>query len=84
MVVEWQIMGFGWAGIFRRYLVEPAAMWWPANLVQVSFIRFSLWFFSNHHDTRSSNRTARAHLHVKFSNFKINVYSPQFLTYMFM
>ncbi|PKI36741.1 hypothetical protein CRG98_042871 [Punica granatum] len=28
------VLGFGWAGIFRRYLVEPAAMWWPANLVQ--------------------------------------------------
>ncbi|KAI9175220.1 hypothetical protein LWI28_029128 [Acer negundo] len=34
-----QVLGFGWAGIFRRYLVEPAAMWWPANLVQVSLFR---------------------------------------------
>ncbi|KAK2978667.1 hypothetical protein RJ640_019124 [Escallonia rubra] len=33
------VLGFGWAGIFRRYLVEPAAMWWPANLVQVSLFR---------------------------------------------
>eukprot|EP00253_Pinus_taeda_P015850 PITA_15850 len=24
-----QILGFGWAGVFRKYLVEPAAMWWP-------------------------------------------------------
>uniref|UniRef100_A0A0E0H8K5 Oligopeptide transporter 7 n=1 Tax=Oryza nivara TaxID=4536 RepID=A0A0E0H8K5_ORYNI len=31
-----QMLGFGWAGIFRRYLVEPASMWWPSNLVQVS------------------------------------------------
>lgn len=31
-----QILGFGWAGIFRRYLVLPAEMWWPSNLVQVS------------------------------------------------
>ncbi|KAI3948136.1 hypothetical protein MKX01_014735 [Papaver californicum] len=31
-----KVLGFGWAGIFRKYLVEPAAMWWPKNLVQVS------------------------------------------------
>ena len=36
-----QVLGFGWAGIFRRYLVEPAAMWWPSNLVQVSLFRYS-------------------------------------------
>ncbi|XAR55181.1 hypothetical protein NMG60_11030601 [Bertholletia excelsa] len=34
-----KVLGFGWAGIFLRYLVEPAAMWWPANLVQVSLFR---------------------------------------------
>ncbi|CAN0892858.1 Oligopeptide transporter 7, partial [Linum grandiflorum] len=39
VVVTTQVLGFGWAGIFRRYLVEPAAMWWPANLVQVSLFR---------------------------------------------
>ncbi|RWR87643.1 oligopeptide transporter 7-like protein [Cinnamomum micranthum f. kanehirae] len=31
-----QVLGFGWAGLFRRFLVEPAEMWWPMNLVQVS------------------------------------------------
>ncbi|MBA0589223.1 hypothetical protein Gorai_017980, partial [Gossypium raimondii] len=36
VVFTTQVLGFGWAGIFRRYLVEPAAMWWPQNLVQVS------------------------------------------------
>ncbi|KAJ1254764.1 hypothetical protein BS78_K329500 [Paspalum vaginatum] len=39
VVLTSQVMGFGWAGIFRRYLVEPAAMWWPSNLVQVSLFR---------------------------------------------
>ncbi|CAN6480655.1 unnamed protein product [Victoria cruziana] len=39
VVLTTQILGFGWAGIFRRYLVEPASMWWPANLVQVSLFR---------------------------------------------
>ncbi|OVA20637.1 Oligopeptide transporter [Macleaya cordata] len=39
VVMTTQVLGFGWAGIFRRYLVEPAAMWWPSNLVQVSLFR---------------------------------------------
>ncbi|KAF7106086.1 hypothetical protein CFC21_106847 [Triticum aestivum] len=39
VVLTTQVLGFGWAGIFRRYLVEPATMWWPANLVQVSLFR---------------------------------------------
>ncbi|XP_057950815.1 oligopeptide transporter 9 isoform X2 [Malania oleifera] len=34
-----QILGFGWAGLFRKHLVEPAEMWWPSNLVQVSLFR---------------------------------------------
>ncbi|XP_050248507.1 oligopeptide transporter 1-like [Quercus robur] len=34
-----QMLGYGWAGIFRRYLVESPYMWWPANLVQVSLFR---------------------------------------------
>lgn len=39
VVLTTQILGFGWAGLFRRFLVEPAAMWWPQNLVQVSLFR---------------------------------------------
>ncbi|CAO2819317.1 unnamed protein product [Amaranthus hypochondriacus] len=39
VVLTSQVLGFGWAGLFRRYLVEPAEMWWPANLVQVSLFR---------------------------------------------
>ncbi|XP_016499050.1 oligopeptide transporter 7-like [Nicotiana tabacum] len=34
-----QMLGFGWAGIFRKQLVEPAEMWWPGSLVQVSLFR---------------------------------------------
>lgn len=40
VVLTSQVLGFGWAGIFRRFLVEPAAMWWPQNLVQVSLFRY--------------------------------------------
>ncbi|XP_073058093.1 oligopeptide transporter 7-like [Primulina eburnea] len=39
VVLTTQILGFGWAGLFRRFLVEPATMWWPQNLVQVSLFR---------------------------------------------
>ncbi|KAL3525257.1 hypothetical protein ACH5RR_013629 [Cinchona calisaya] len=39
VVITTQVLGFGWAGLFRRYLVEPAEMWWPQNLVQVSLFR---------------------------------------------
>ncbi|KAJ8632363.1 hypothetical protein MRB53_025699 [Persea americana] len=39
VILTTQVLGFGWAGIYRRYLVEPAAMWWPYNLVQVSLFR---------------------------------------------
>ncbi|KAK3815165.1 MAG: OPT family small oligopeptide transporter [Benniella sp.] len=31
-----QMLGFGMAGVLRRYLVYPAAMVWPGNLVQVA------------------------------------------------
>jgi len=37
-----QMIGYGWAGIFQGYLVKPAHMWWPANLVQVSLFRYQL------------------------------------------
>lgn len=40
VIITTQVLGFGWAGILRRYLVEPAAMWWPQNLVQVSIFRY--------------------------------------------
>ncbi|KAG0009899.1 hypothetical protein BGZ81_003093, partial [Podila clonocystis] len=33
-----QMLGFGMAGVLRRYLVYPAAMIWPATLVQVALM----------------------------------------------
>lgn len=33
-----QCLGFGIAGMFRRWLVEPAAMIWPAALVNTAFM----------------------------------------------
>uniref|UniRef100_A0A804M423 Oligopeptide transporter 3 n=2 Tax=Zea mays TaxID=4577 RepID=A0A804M423_MAIZE len=39
IVLTTQILGYGWAGLLRRYLVDPAEMWWPSNLAQVSLFR---------------------------------------------
>ncbi|XP_075511800.1 oligopeptide transporter 4-like [Primulina tabacum] len=39
LVITTQVLGYGWAGILRKYVVEPADMWWPASLVQVSLFR---------------------------------------------
>ncbi|CAH1423699.1 unnamed protein product [Lactuca virosa] len=34
-----QLLGFGWAGLFRKFLVDSPYMWWPSTLVQVSLFR---------------------------------------------
>jgi OPT family oligopeptide transporter len=33
-----QVVGFGIAGLMRKYLVEPASMIWPQTLVSTSFM----------------------------------------------
>jgi OPT family oligopeptide transporter len=35
-----QLLGYGFAGLYRKVLVEPAHMWWPHTLVQVSLFRY--------------------------------------------
>ncbi|KAL6911844.1 hypothetical protein ACP4OV_000649 [Aristida adscensionis] len=40
LIISTQVLGYGWAGLMRKYVVEPAHMWWPGNLVQVSLFRF--------------------------------------------
>ncbi|KAL4628031.1 hypothetical protein ACB092_05G208800 [Castanea dentata] len=34
-----QLLGYGWAGLFRKHLIDSSYMWWPSNLVQVSLFR---------------------------------------------
>ncbi|PYH93963.1 small oligopeptide transporter [Aspergillus ellipticus CBS 707.79] len=36
MCISTQMLGFGMAGFFHRWLVTPAAMIWPANLINTS------------------------------------------------
>ncbi|KAK7368873.1 hypothetical protein VNO80_10905 [Phaseolus coccineus] len=39
LVITTQVLGYGWAGLLKKYVVEPAHMWWPSSLVQVSLFR---------------------------------------------
>ncbi|KAG0452073.1 hypothetical protein HPP92_025884 [Vanilla planifolia] len=39
LVQTTQLLGYGLAGIFRKYLVDSPYMWWPGNLVQVSLFK---------------------------------------------
>ncbi|KAI3897021.1 hypothetical protein MKX03_015845 [Papaver bracteatum] len=39
LIITTQVLGYGWAGLLRTYVVEPAHMWWPSTLVQVSLFR---------------------------------------------
>ncbi|TKY62595.1 Oligopeptide transporter 5 [Spatholobus suberectus] len=39
LALSTQMLGYGWAGIFRKFLVDSPYMWWPENLVQVSLFR---------------------------------------------
>ncbi|XP_057438703.1 oligopeptide transporter 5-like [Lotus japonicus] len=39
LALSTQMLGYGWAGIFRKFLVDSPYMWWPGNLVLVSLFR---------------------------------------------
>ncbi|XP_043692383.1 oligopeptide transporter 1-like [Telopea speciosissima] len=39
LALSTQMLGYGWAGLFRKYLVDSPYMWWPVSLVQVSLFR---------------------------------------------
>ncbi|KAF2323886.1 hypothetical protein GH714_003700 [Hevea brasiliensis] len=58
LIISTQVLGYGWAGLLRKYVVEPAHMWWPGTLVQISL------FTTLHEkeDTENQHRVSR----VKF------------------
>ncbi|RXH80293.1 hypothetical protein DVH24_041440 [Malus domestica] len=39
IVLTTQVIGYGWAGILRKYLVDSVEIWWPSNVAQVSLFR---------------------------------------------
>ncbi|MFS7941435.1 putative oligopeptide transporter, OPT superfamily [Helianthus anomalus] len=40
LIITTQVLGYGWAGLLRKYVVEPSHMWWPSTLVQISLFRY--------------------------------------------
>ncbi|XP_074275815.1 oligopeptide transporter 4-like [Silene latifolia] len=55
LIITTQVLGYGWAGLMRKYVVEPAHMWWPSTLVQVSLFRAL-----HEKDDKSQQRISRA------------------------
>uniref|UniRef100_A0A2P2LCY1 Oligopeptide transporter 4-like n=1 Tax=Rhizophora mucronata TaxID=61149 RepID=A0A2P2LCY1_RHIMU len=55
LIVTTQVLGYGWAGLLRKYVVEPAHMWWPSTLVQVSLFRFNFISLSVPHSVLHSS-----------------------------
>lgn len=39
------MVGYGWAGMFKKYLVDPVEMWWPSNVSQVALFRYACLIF---------------------------------------
>ncbi|KAK9269894.1 hypothetical protein L1049_025467 [Liquidambar formosana] len=39
LIITTQVLGYGWAGLLRKYVVEPAHMWWPSTLVQITLFQ---------------------------------------------
>ncbi|KAE8666752.1 Oligopeptide transporter 2 [Hibiscus syriacus] len=59
LIITTQVMGYGWAGLLRKFVVEPAHMWWPSTLVQVSLFRTL-------HEKEENNDGKRRISRVKF------------------
>ncbi|XP_021776231.1 oligopeptide transporter 4-like [Chenopodium quinoa] len=55
LIITTQVLGYGWAGLMRKYVVEPSHMWWPNTLVQVSLFRAL-----HEKDDKDERRTSRA------------------------
>ncbi|XP_078162562.1 oligopeptide transporter 4-like [Carex rostrata] len=69
LIITTQVLGYGWAGLMRKYVVDPAHMWWPSTLVQVSLFRAL-------HEKDGSQHMSRA-------NFFLIVLVCSFVWYLF-
>ncbi|MCO5596992.1 hypothetical protein L7F22_051064 [Adiantum nelumboides] len=79
IIITTQVLGYGWAGLFRKYLIEPAHMWWPSTLVQVSLFRTL-------HEKESSKGLSRSQFFlifmiVSFAYYALPGYLFSTLTY---
>ncbi|CAA2986875.1 oligopeptide transporter 6 [Olea europaea subsp. europaea] len=77
VMITTQVLGFGWAGVFRKQLVEPGEMWWPSNLVQVSLFRAL-----HETDKRPKGRTTRTQffLITLVASFSYYIFPGYFFT----
>jgi len=76
-VVTSQILGYGMAGIMRKFLVWPAAMIWPANLVNCALFR------TLHNDTDDTNNNDNKRWTMSRLRFFFFAFLLQFLWYWF-
>jgi hypothetical protein len=76
-VVTSQVLGYGMAGIMRRFLVWPAAMIWPSNLVNCALFR-TLHNDKDNEDDNEKKRWTMSRLRFFFYAFLF-----QFLWYWF-
>ncbi|AQK73754.1 Oligopeptide transporter 4 [Zea mays] len=72
LVVTTQVLGYGWAGLMRKYVVQPAHMWWPGTLVQVSL-------FQALHEKK--DESAKASRQISRSKFFVVVLACSFAWY---
>ncbi|XP_019164534.1 PREDICTED: oligopeptide transporter 4-like [Ipomoea nil] len=74
LILTTQILGYGWAGLLRKYVVEPAHMWWPSNLVQISLFR------TLHEEENEEDDKKR---HMSRSKFFVIALTCSFCWYLF-
>ena len=76
-VVSSQTLGYGMAGIMRKFVVWPAAMIWPSNLINCALFRF---FHDDANDDRQ-NTTTTSNQSMSRSRFFYMIFFFQFLWY---
>ncbi|KAI3689145.1 hypothetical protein L2E82_47094 [Cichorium intybus] len=75
LIITTQVLGYGWAGLLRKYVVEPSHMWWPSTLVQISLFR-ALHAKEDDEDEDDKGRMSR-------SKFFVIVLACSFCYYLF-
>ncbi|CAI9116104.1 OLC1v1017172C1 [Oldenlandia corymbosa var. corymbosa] len=66
LITTTQVLGYGWAGLLRKYVVEPAHMWWPSTLVQISLFKALHRRDDEDEDEETRTRTSRKMSRPKF------------------
>ncbi|CAF3388114.1 unnamed protein product [Rotaria sp. Silwood1] len=76
-VITSQVLGYGMAGIMRKFLVWPAAMIWPANLVNCALFR------TLHNDKDNGDDNEKSRWKMSRLKFFFLAFLFQFLWYWF-